>query len=176
MLIRRLLREGGVVGHHRAGQKRQGWGQVVRLLSHVVDGLVWYQWTHRRHRLHEVDRWWGRLPSHWGWWPLDLWCACDGWSTARGRWQDSLVHARRQSAHHVGVGGLPVVKRTGLGTRRTRGCVINVAPVSVAVMPILESFAGHWRAHGRCTAVGSLGFDILYPCRIRCNTMIRAGC
>jgi hypothetical protein len=144
MLIHWLLREGGIVGHHPASQRRRGQGQAGRLLSHVVDGMVWYQWMHCRHQLRDVDRWRGRLPSHWGGWPLDLWCACNGWSTAGGQRQDSLVHVCHQTAHCVGVGGLPVVKRTGLCARRTCVCVINVAPVSVAVMPILELFVGRW--------------------------------
>ncbi len=44
------------------------------------------------------------------------------------------------------------MKGTGLGTRRACVHMVDVTPMSVAVMPILESFVGHWHVHGRCSS------------------------
>jgi hypothetical protein len=83
MLIRQLLRIGGVVGHHRGSQRRKGWRRL--LLSHVVDGLVWYRRTHcRRHCLRDIEGWWEGLACHRGGWALLLWWACNGQGTAGG--------------------------------------------------------------------------------------------
>jgi hypothetical protein len=88
VLICRLLREGGIVGHHRAECRGRRWGHSGRLLSHVVDCLVWDRWLHCHHQLCEVNQSWGRLPCQWGGWALyqcGMQATSGAWPEADGR-------------------------------------------------------------------------------------------
>jgi hypothetical protein len=138
------LRVQCVEGHHNCARRWCGCGRSrlgklrrrrSKLLPHVMHLVVGCGRHHLWHKGGEVDGGRRLLPSCRGGRTL---LVQDVRRAARGRRQNHLVEPCGQPVHHVGPCCVWIVHRARFGARPAGVLVVNVATMSVAVVPVFE--------------------------------------
>jgi hypothetical protein len=138
-----------VVGHHHRARwwcrcRRSRLGELRRrrskLLPHVMHLVVGCGRQHLQHRGGEVDGGWRLLPSCRGGRTL---LVRDVGHAAGVQRRNCLVEIHGQPIHHVGPCRMWILHGAWFGARPAGVPFVNVATMSVAVVPVFEALVRH---------------------------------